>query len=79
MVVDDPVVLEKAALIGHGLVLGSSSFMKDKIQSGDLITPFGNSPAFKIYYYLYAKPTAQGKEVNHFREWIISEIRRSKA
>lgn len=78
MVVDDPVVLEKAALVGHGLVLGSASFMRDRIESGELITPFGLSPTFKIHYYLYTKPTARGKAISDLREWIISEFQQSQ-
>ncbi|MBF8745063.1 MULTISPECIES: LysR family transcriptional regulator [Pseudomonas] len=78
MVVKDPALLEKAALIGSGLILGSSLFMRDKVKSGELITPFGNALSLKVYYYLCQSPTVRGEGANQFRNWVVSEFCRAK-
>ena len=48
--------------------------MRDKVKSGELITPFGNALSLKVYYYLCQSPTVRGEGANQFRNWLVSEF-----
>lgn len=79
IVLDDPAVLENAALLGHGIILGSTLFLKDKLEKGDLVLPFGADPSFAIFYYLLTKPArASRRSVSNFRRWLLQRSMQSR-
>jgi LysR family glycine cleavage system transcriptional activator len=78
LIVDDPVVLEKAALLGHGLILGSETFTRDRVVAGELIYPFGTSVSIPIYYYVVAKSPSPSSSVCQLKSWIIENARQIK-
>ncbi len=67
---DDPAVLENAALLGRGVILGSKRFLSDRLKSGELITPLGAKNSIAIYYYLFSGSAARRRDVGKFAKWI---------
>ena len=73
MVVNDPTVLENAALLGKGLILGSTMFLAEHVISGRLVQPFANQISLPIHYYLFAKPAARSRRrLKQFSDWLIN-------
>ena len=70
LVLDDPSVLENAALLGRGLILGSMRFLGHRIESGELVAPFGTEDGINIYYYLMTGRTQKRREVSRILKWI---------
>jgi len=76
LTVDDPVVLEKAALVGHGLILGSAIFTNDRLEAKELIFPFGKDTGSSIYYYAVTKSQSPRPDVTVLRAWITDNAKR---
>lgn len=72
VVLDDPAVLENAAVSGHGIILGSMFFLDERLKVGQLVLPFGPDPSFPIFYYLLTKPDQSRRAgVAAFRKWLL--------
>lgn len=72
LVLDDPSVLENAALLGRGIILGSKRFLSDRLSSGELIAPFGEDHGINIFYYLFLGKTFRRRDVSRFAKWLRS-------
>lgn len=70
IVLDDPAVLENAALLGSGLILGSKRFLAGRLRSGELIAPLGEGQGIDIYYYLVVGLTQKRRSVAKLTNWI---------
>lgn len=80
MIVDDPGALESAAVSGHGLVLGSVTFLKRRIESGEIVVPFGIRSPIEIPYCLLTKPAElKRRSVREFRAWILETLSKEAA
>lgn len=67
---DDPSVLENAALLGRGVILGSKHFLAERLRSGELIAPFGIENQIDIYYYLLGGSSQRRRDVAKFANWL---------
>lgn len=67
---DDPSVLENAALLGRGIILGSKRFLSDRLRSGELVAPFGEDNGIDIFYYLFLGKTHRRGDVARFVKWL---------
>ncbi|WP_338747039.1 hypothetical protein V3D52_10985 [Pseudomonas putida] len=72
IVIDAPVVLENAALLGRGIIVGSMLFLKQRLEHGELVYPFGTEHNIKIYYYVATRPQETRGAVVKFRQWLIT-------
>lgn len=70
IVLDDPAVLENAALLGRGMILGSMLFLSERLRSGELVLPFGIAHTLPIFYYLSAPRRQSRPSVQAFRRWL---------
>nr|WIE89107.1 LysR family transcriptional regulator [Mesorhizobium sp. WSM4875] len=78
-IVDDPGALESAATLSHGMILGSITFLKHKIDRGEIFTPFGTRSPIEIQYCIFTKHCKMNqKNVREFREWILSSVARER-
>ena len=68
---DDPYVLENAALLGRGVILGSTHFIRERLELGELVLPFGTDNAIEIFYYMYSPRLQHRRGVDAFRRWIL--------
>ena len=72
IVVNDPGVLENAALLGKGLILGSTMFLAEHLASGRLVQPFEDQISLPVYYYMFAKPASQKrKRILQLSSWLL--------
>jgi LysR family glycine cleavage system transcriptional activator len=71
LVLDDPTVLENAAMVGRGVILGSQRFLNERLRSGELTLPFGTDHALEIYYYLHSPRQNRRRAVDAFQDWIL--------
>ncbi|MBO9195409.1 LysR family transcriptional regulator [Rhizobium sp. 16-449-1b] len=70
LALDDPAVLENAALLGRGVILGSKRFLAERLSSGELITPLGAENRIDIYYYLFSGAASRRRDVAKFAKWL---------
>lgn len=63
----------QAAIDGQGLALGRSVLLRDDLEAGRLIRPFGEaSRALEFAYYIVHRPeVADLAKIKAFREWLI--------
>ena len=74
-VLDDPNTMVKAAIAGHGVLLGTTSMMSAELENGQLVRPFGDTSGIEPAYYLVYKQDATRQfKVQAFREFILSEV-----
>ena len=74
-VIDDPSAIVRAALDGHGVMLGVPAMLNDEIDSGALVTPFGATPDPNLAYYLAYRPGALDRpKVRAFRDFLVDEV-----
>nr|WIE91256.1 LysR family transcriptional regulator [Mesorhizobium sp. WSM4875] len=79
-IVDDPGVLESAAVLGHGMVLGSITFLKRRIDAGEIVVPFGIRSPIEIRYCMLTKPAEMKRRaVREFRNWILAAAAEEKS
>lgn len=79
LVLDDPAVLENAALQERGIILGSIDFLNDRLQSGELVLPFGPEPSIAIWYYsLLDQSRGRKRAAVDFYNWISERAERSR-
>ena len=70
IVLDDPSVLENAALLGSGIILGSKRFLAGRLQAGELVAPLGEDYGIDIYYYLVVGLAQKRRGVAKLANWI---------
>lgn len=70
----------QAAIAGHGVALSERSLVRDDVEAGRLVRPFGpelnESTAF-CYYVVYPEAKAKLPKVRAFRDWVLDEGARS--
>lgn len=80
IVLDDPAVLETAALSGNGLILGSSLFLRERLETGALVLPFGAEPGIEIRYHLVTGNRHDRRSaVTGFRRWLLEQGAETRA
>ncbi len=73
-VIDDPNSLVRAAVAGHGVLMGSPTMLCAELEAGRLVAPFSNTQGPEPAYYLvYPSQALERPNVRAFREFIISE------
>jgi len=71
-IIDDTNVLIQAALDGQGVVLGSTTFVQDHLESGRLIKPFDITLRNEFAYYVVCPPDhLNNPAVKIFKEWLM--------
>jgi LysR family glycine cleavage system transcriptional activator len=71
-IIDDTNVLIQAALDGQGVVLGSSTFVQDHLDSGRLIKPFDITLRNDFAYYIVCPPDhLNNPAVRVFKDWLL--------
>lgn len=70
LALDDPSVLENAALLGRGVILGSHRFLKDRLDAGELIAPLGDANGISVYYYLSISKIQRRRDIAKFSKWL---------
>jgi LysR family glycine cleavage system transcriptional activator len=71
-IIDDTNVLIQAALDGQGVVLGSSTFVQDHLDSGRLIKPFDITLRNDFAYYIVYPPDhLNNPAVRAFKAWLL--------
>ncbi len=76
-IIDNPAALLRAALKGHGVILGIPPMLTDELDSGALAAPFGITPDPSLAYYLAYLPDALERPmVRAFREFLFDEVNR---
>ena len=71
-IIDDTNVLIQAALDGQGVVLGSSTFVQDHLDSGRLIQPFDITLRNDFAYYIVCPPDhLNNPAVRAFKDWLL--------
>lgn len=65
----------QAAIDGQGLALGRSVMLRDDLQAGRLIRPFGpaSRPLAFAYYIVHRPEVADLAKVKAFREWLLAQ------
>jgi LysR family glycine cleavage system transcriptional activator len=72
LVLDDPAVLENAALQERNIILGSTTFLRERLNKSELILPFGTEPSLGIWYYaVMDSGHATKRAVLAFRQWLL--------
>ena len=79
-VLDDANSIVRAALEGGGVMMGVSALLKEHLESGRLVAPFGidQDPAL-AYYLVYLPGALEEPDVRAFRDFIVEETRRYEA
>lgn len=65
----------QAAIDGQGLALGRSVMLRDDLQAGRLVRPFGEAsrPLAFAYYIVHRPEVADLAKVKAFREWLLAQ------
>ncbi|WP_417624897.1 transcriptional regulator GcvA [Paremcibacter congregatus] len=66
----------KTAVRGIGVALGMQPYVKEDLDSGHLVRPFGNTsiPAPGNWFMVYPKEKHANAKVNCFRGWLLEQI-----
>ena len=73
-VINDPNIIARAAVDGHGVAMGVPSMLADEIGTGRLIAPFGMTADPDLaYYFVYPRGAADRALVKAFREFLLEE------
>jgi LysR family glycine cleavage system transcriptional activator len=71
--VDDAAL--QAATAGLGLALGDLFLIRDELESGRLVTPFGQTPIRTgNYYFSWPEFNQNSKGVNAFKQWLVDNL-----
>jgi len=74
-IIDDTNVLIQAAIDGQGIVLGSTTFVEDHLESGKLIKPFDINLVNEFCYYVVCPEShLKNPAVRAFKEWLLSLV-----
>jgi LysR family glycine cleavage system transcriptional activator len=74
---DVTLVTVQAAIDGHGVAIGRTSYVESDVQKGRLVVPFKISlPADAGFYLVYPAEKAGAQKLKLFREWLIAAARR---
>ncbi len=78
-ILDDPFVLERAAVDGRGIALCPLSLLGDYLSDGRLVRAFPNNPETDFSFFIVSAPGAmKRRKVRAFRDFLLDEIRQSK-
>jgi LysR family glycine cleavage system transcriptional activator len=73
-VINDPNIIARAAVDGHGVAMGIPSMLVDEIVTGLLVAPFGMEVDPDLaYYFVSPQGTADRPMVKAFREFLLEE------
>jgi LysR family glycine cleavage system transcriptional activator len=73
-VIDDPFVLEQAAVDGRGVALCPMSLLGDHLADGRLVRPFAENPETDFAFYLvFAAGASKQPKVQAFRDFLLDE------
>lgn len=73
-VINDPNIIVRAAVDGHGVAMGIPSMLADEIDSGRLVAPFGMTPDSELAYYFVCPRVALDRPlVKAFRDFLVGE------
>ncbi len=73
-IMDDTNVLTQAAIDGLGVALGSSSFVRDHLESGRLVKPFELTLENEFAYFVVCPQEHLNKPaVRAFKEWLLAQ------
>jgi LysR family glycine cleavage system transcriptional activator len=74
-VIDDTNVLIQAAIDGQGIALGSSTFVEDLLESGQLVKPFDITLVNEFaYFVVYPEAHLKNPAVLAFKDWLLSLV-----
>jgi len=66
----------QAAIDGHGVAIGRTSYVRDDIARGRLVVPFRMAlPANAGFYLVYPENRANTPKLVAFRDWLLGSIR----
>jgi LysR family glycine cleavage system transcriptional activator len=75
-VIDDPNAIIRAAVEGHGVMMGIPTVLAEELDAGRLVAPFGVHPEPELAYYFACPPGALERPmVVAFRDFLIEEAR----
>ena len=73
--INDSAAVMQAAISGSGVALGRSSLVRNDIEAGKLIRPFGEAQSCDFAYYIVQR---EGVEVSPaaeaFKQWLIAQV-----
>jgi len=73
-VINDPNIIVRAAVEGHGVAMGIPSMLAEEIDSGRLVAPFGMTPDPDLAYYFVCPRVALDRPlVKAFRDFLVGE------
>jgi LysR family glycine cleavage system transcriptional activator len=65
----------QAAARGHGVALGRSSLVAERIEQGTLIAPFAlRVPSANAYYLVYPESSLHKAAFAQFRDWLVHQL-----
>jgi LysR family transcriptional regulator, glycine cleavage system transcriptional activator len=66
----------QAAIDGQGLALGRSVMLREDLEAGRLIRPFGEAsrPLAFAYYIVYRPEVAELAKIKAFRDWLLAQV-----
>lgn len=66
----------QAAIDGQGLALGRSVMLRDDLEAGRLVRPFGESsrPLDFAYYIVHRPEVAELAKIKAFSEWLLAQV-----
>jgi len=71
--VDDAAL--QAATAGLGLALGDLFLIRDELESGRLVAPFGQTPIRTgNYYFSWPEFNQNSKGINAFKQWLVNNL-----
>lgn len=78
-ILDDPFVLERAAVDGRGVALCPLSMLGDYLNDGRLVRAFPDNPDTDFSFYIvYTQGSMKRRKVRAFRDFLLEEVRQSK-
>jgi LysR family glycine cleavage system transcriptional activator len=70
----------QAAIDGHGVAIGRTSYVRDDIAKGRLVVPFKMAlPANAGFYLVSPESRADTPKLVAFRDWLIRSVQESPA
>lgn len=77
-IIDDPFVLERAAVDGRGVALCPLSLLGNYLKDGRLVRAFPENPKTDFaFYVVYAPGALKRRKVKAFRDFLLEEAHRS--
>lgn len=77
-ILDDLLVLERAAIDGRGIALCTPTLLGDDLSDGRLVQAFPDIPETEFSFYIvYAPGALKNHKVRVFRDFLLEEVRQS--